>query len=148
MADLVAPVIERVKTQVATLESRVSGAADLQLLAARDIAPARTPAAYVITLGDDADTLSTATGVTRQRITETIGVVLAHRVAGDPTGDRVTRDLVGLRDDVRAALVGWQPTGADEPLEYKLSRALRMPGDVIALQCNFLARWQLRATHA
>lgn len=138
--------ITRLKATVPALHERVEGVADLAGLVGRKQLPPQTPAAWVLWLGEDAGPGTDMTGGTRQTVTEVIGVLLMHRVAGDSKGTQAQAELEALRVDVRSALVGWEPDPAADPIEYRRGRLIEVPQGTAFMQLDFTARWYLRAS--
>lgn len=145
--DLVDLVIHRLADQVPDL----AGAEDaLQLadLLERGILPQRFPHAFVLPVGDDAEPNLIATGAVRQRVTETIAVLLVHKHAGEKTGGRVRAALEPLKQAVRAALMGWVPDPDYTPFELVRARLVGLAGGAAFLQLDFRTAWHLRQTLA
>lgn len=136
--------IARLKANVPALHSRVEGVADLAGLIGRKQLPTLTPAAWVLFLGDDGGEATDMTGGMRQLVTETIGVLLIHRVAGDSKGTKAEVALDPLRIAVRDTLAGWEPDDAAEPIVYRRARLHDVSSGTVFLQLDFLARWHLR----
>lgn len=85
-------------------------------LAAIETAPA-TPAAYVFPIGDDAGPNRAGTGHS-QPVTTTVGVLLILRAVGNAQGGRARDVVTVMRDAINRELAGWQPEGADAPIDY------------------------------
>ncbi|PZU56094.1 MAG: hypothetical protein DI547_17285, partial [Sphingobium sp.] len=85
---------------VTALAGRIEPAARLSDMMARNQLPQVTPAAFVLPLGLRGGRADAAAGLFRQALTETLGVVLFVRSAGDATGARATEQLVPLRNAV------------------------------------------------
>lgn len=138
-------VIARLQAEIPVLGGRVDKAAALAALVARREMPRRVPASYVVWLGDDAGPVATATGVHRQEVTETIGVLLITRHAADPTGGEQLDDIEPLVDAAKMSLTGWQPPGADGALAYRRGRLTGPVGSgYLVAQLDFSAPSQLR----
>lgn len=140
---LVTDVIARLESQVPAL-IKVEGAAELSLLIDKGKLPPRTPAAFVLWLGEDAAPVATVTGVHRQQVTTVIGVVLVESVAGDATGARAYEEAAPLRDAVTDALAGWPPGTGFEPCAYRRGRFVGMPQGKLMIQVDVSTTWQLR----
>ncbi|WP_223723804.1 hypothetical protein [Pseudomonas aeruginosa] len=103
-------IIERLKDQVAVLES-VGGAADFAAIkAVRDF---RTPTAYVILAEETPMPRSSGApgAATRQMVQVRFGVVVATRNYRDNKGKNAMDDLRPVLGQVRDALIGWVPPG-------------------------------------
>lgn len=78
--------------------------------------PKATPAAFVISLGDDPGASAMADQII-QRVATTLGVVLVVRNLSDSKGVAAGEDMEALRAAVKAALLGWQPAPEYDPLQ-------------------------------
>lgn len=98
---------------------------------------ARQPAAYVIPLSEAAGPNMLAASVVRQRIAATCGVVLLVSSLRDARGQAAV-DLLGpLLDAVRSTLVGFQPTDAHDPMEFRRGRLIDISEGALAWQDEF-----------
>ena len=107
------PWIERLHPLVPTTVERVGGAADYTQ-AAQDTQNHST-GLWVIPLAEQAEPNALVTGV-RQRITGTVGVIIAVRQLRDATGRAALDALDPVRDAVRTRLVGWVPVAGHDPV--------------------------------
>lgn len=142
-----------VKERIADIEllaGRIGEAASLSDLMARNQAPQVTPAAFVLPLGLRGGRADAATGLFRQDIAETLGVVLFVRSAGDATGAKAGDRLRPLRNDVIRRIVGWAPPSDwledDTVGVFVLSRGqlLSMSAGMLTYQLDFSVDDQLR----
>lgn len=106
-----AAIRDRLRTLVTDLVS-VEGAATLATLESF----AYTPAAYVLHSAESAGA-NTRVNAVAHRVTAQFSVLLAVRNLRDPKGDAAVDECEDLRSQVRAALVGWQPTPDSEQIE-------------------------------
>jgi hypothetical protein len=114
----------------------VAGAAEYAALQAPPLA-ARQPAAYVLPLSEEGGPNGLAAGPVRQRITATFGVVLMATSLRDARGEAAA-DLLGpLCDAIRSQLVGFQPTPAHDPIEFRRGRLLDITEGTLAWQDEF-----------
>lgn len=144
MTALVDQVATRLRDQVAALKS-VGLAAELARLVEKGVVPQRLPAAFVLPIGDDAAPNILAAGGHRQNVTETVGVILIDRVAGDATGGKTLGDIEPVRAAIRAAIAGWEPTAPGaEPFDYRRGRLHGVFGAVF-YQLDFSTTWLLEA---
>lgn len=90
--------------------------AELAQYAALTGLPKAMPAAYVLPVSDAAGPNLLVTNGVRQPLTTTLGVILFFEHRADAAGGAATLGLIQLRDQVRQALIGWQPDEAIEPL--------------------------------
>lgn len=110
----VSPFITRLAAQL-TGFTAIAGAADLD--AAIEALP-NAPAAYVLPLAETAEE-SALLGVTDQRITQDVGVVLVVSNLRDAAGSAAAAELAARRLAVRGALVGWVPDPVNgEPVQF------------------------------
>jgi hypothetical protein len=140
---------------VTALAGRIEPAARLSDMMARNQLPQVTPAAFVLPLGLRGGRADAAAGLFRQALTETVGVVLFVRSAGDATGARATEQLVPLRNAVIRRIVGWAPPsdwlaneqgGGETVGVFALSRGelLSMQAGMLTYQLDFALDDQLR----
>jgi hypothetical protein len=144
-APVVNAVIGRLSATVEELHQRVEDVVDLAELVKANILPKAMPAAWVLPIGEDAEPAADMAGGFRQRVAETVGVVLVHRVAGDATGKKSRLAVDLLADEVKTALIAWAPVDGIDPFEYRRARLLAMNAGAVFLQVDFLTRWYLRA---
>jgi hypothetical protein len=104
----IAPVVARLKAGATSLR-RVAGAAERA--AAEKDAGAPTPAAYVVLARETPKPHSGGAGAFRQPVIATFIVVLAVRnVRLGELGVQGNSELKTAIEEVRGALLGWQPT--------------------------------------
>lgn len=143
MIDLPGAVITRLRAQSASLLD-VDDAAALADLVARNVVPPRVPAAWVLPLVAAAEPAAYATGVTDQRVTETVAVVLAVSASGDKTGGRAAGDIGALVRETVGVLHGWQPDPDADPLELRRWSLLDIRGGRLFAQVDLTTRTHLR----
>lgn len=114
-ADLVSSLIARLQSAVPEL-LLVAGAAGFA--AASESNPPATPAAYVFITGESGGEGSFDTP-TLQRLDQVVAVVLVLRHAGAAAGAGAATDMASLSDAARAALRGFVPSPAHEPLRLQ-----------------------------
>lgn len=141
--DLVAAVTDRLKLQVADLQDRVEGAAELAALVQQNKLPQRTPAAFVLPLAQDGGPNDAATGGHRQRVLETVGVVVVVRHAGDATGRKQIAEFVPVLNAVRDSLAGWLPDASYDVFEFLRGRLVGLAGGAALQQLDFRTAWWL-----
>ena len=81
------------------------------------------PGAFVFLVEERAEP-NRLIGGFRQKRTARISVVLIAKGANDPTGEKVRRDMAGIRRQVRRALVGWSPISSADPIAFSGGRLL------------------------
>lgn len=84
----------------------------LELATATDHEPARPVECYVIPVSERPINTPRTTGLARQEVAVTVGILLGIRSLNDTTGSRSRDRLKPVRDAVRNALYGWTPEGA------------------------------------
>lgn len=92
----------------------VAGAAEFSALTGE---PLSTPAAYVLTEGEESAENARMTGSIIQRTEADIAVVIVTRNVSDGNGGAASDDIEELKQAVRDALVGFEPADA-EPMEH------------------------------
>lgn len=140
---MIAAVIDRLRRAVPELRL-VEGAVEYAALKAPPPA-ARRPAAYVMPLGAEPGGNQLATGI-RQRVQETVGVVILTGNLRDARGGAAVEDLEHLFRVVRAMLVGWVPEPGYEAMQLGPARLLDFEAGVVAWQESFTTAYQQRAT--
>jgi hypothetical protein len=106
--------------------------------AALDAPPpaARLPAAYILPLGSQPGASGLVNRV-RQRVVETIGVVILAGNLRDARGGAAAADIVALRDAVRTALLGWTPAAGWEQAQLAGGQLIGIDEGVLAWQERF-----------
>ena len=74
---------------------------------------------------------NTLVGAVRQRLAETVDIVIAVGGLKDSRGRQAATTLDGVRDDVRAALLGWPPTPEREPFEIAAGGLIALRDGVV-----------------
>lgn len=137
-----APIVERLRASCASLRA-VDGAAEFAAVAGR---VTTHPAAWVIPLGESAGENRFSAGfATAQRVDTTFGVVLVVGDVSDQQGAAATELLTAIRREVQAALLGWMPAEATQPLVYAGGDALRFEAGLIWWQDEYTTAWEARA---
>lgn len=140
-----APIIERLRDQVADLQS-VDGAAELAAVLKAGTQIHARPRAFVVPLGLRGLEVASFAGTYVQEIEVTFGVYLVFNATSDPTGARTLPDVGAIQTAVIAALCGWTPEGSEVAGDFRLARAQLAdlkPGQV-AYALEFTAKDQLR----
>lgn len=141
---LIADVIARLESEVASLALRVQGAAEFSDLIGRGALSQVTPCAFVIPVGLQPGAADAATGLFRQTYDEVVGVVIVVEAAGDATGGAALADIDALIWAVIPALGGWAP--GDQVGVFRLSRGalVSLTGGTVIYQLDFAIQDQLR----
>lgn len=139
---MIAEVINRLKTQVPDLGNRVEGALSLADMLASGRLP-ETTNAIVLPAGIAGGQADAASGLFRQHISETVGVLLLARVH-DQTGRRALQEMRPLIFAVVEAIAGW--AAGDELGVFQLKRAgiVSMANGNLIYQIEFTISDQLR----
>lgn len=137
---LIDEVIAHLKTSVAALK-KVAGAVDFAS-AGMDL-KTNLPAAYVLPLAEKADPNQLADGVL-QKVGARFGVVIAVSNLRDARGEQAHSGLDPLRSAVIAALLGWAPSDAHDPVEFVSGRILNFADGVLWWQDEFTTAYLLR----
>jgi hypothetical protein len=140
---MIAEVIARLQTTVMPPLKLVQGAVEYAALTAPPPA-ARQPAAYVMPLGGTPGP-NTLAGHIRQRMQESIGVVILLGNLRDVRGDAAMDAIEPVYRAVRAALVGFVPDPAYEAFLLGPARLLDFADGVIAWQESFSTAYQQRS---
>ncbi|WP_425417328.1 phage tail terminator protein [Oricola indica] len=132
---VVSSVIARLK-ETGSPFALVEGAVDL---AAVDTRPPATPAAYVLAAEEASAENTRATGPVLQRMEADIAVViitdnLTDRVMGEAAGD-----IEDLKAWVRGKLIGFEPDGADEPMEHVSGQIVKARSGTVWFDDRFAA---------
>ncbi len=104
---------------------------------------ARQPAAYVMPLGGRPGSNNLAIG-SRQRVQETVGVVLLLGNVRDDRGEAAAAGIEPVYRAVRAALVGWVPEPGYEAMLLGPAGLLDVTDGVVAWQESFTTAYQQR----
>lgn len=89
----------------------------------------QSPAAFVVPVSDRPGKNAQDIGPALQKVSRTIGVVIALKSVNDPTGKRGSELLESTRESVRKALFGWSPSTAYSQFELG-------PSDMITMNNN------------
>lgn len=142
--DLAGLIADRLRGQVPALIT-VGGAVDFAELIDRGQRPQRLPAAFVLSLGDDAaqgDLMGTEDWL--QQIEERVAVVLVHQDRGDSRGEKARVKLVPLAALIRAEIAGWHPSPLHGPCHYLRSRLHGLTAGAVWQQLDFQCRSELQ----
>lgn len=142
-----AAVSTRIGALVPELSGRTLHAGDFADLVDKNRLPQVTPAAYVLPGGMTGGQAQIMAGVTIQDFSETVMVVLAVRVAGDPLHAAAIDTAGPLVTAVIRAVVGWAPDD-EVPGVFILGRAelVGAKDGLLIFQIEFNLMDQLRIT--
>ncbi len=137
-------IISRLIAQVSEFEARVEGAAELTALIKSGKAPNRSPSGYVLPTGLVAQPADTATGIHRQELTESYGIVIVQTIPNDKHGRKGLPKINALRDKIIANLAGWSPSGSFDVLSLTRAKLQGLNAGTITYQVDFSTKDQLR----
>ena len=138
---MLAEIEERLKAEAPSLKS-VQGAVEFAAIKANP-PKNRQPAAYVLPLRERPGPNRVAVNAVRQRNAVQFAVVLALGNLKDRRGGTASKAIKAVRDEVRAALVGWQPTADMEMVEYAGGGAVDFRDGVVWWQDDFTTSEQI-----
>lgn len=144
--DLAGAVAARLTEQVEGLKS-IETAAELSALIEAGRLPTRTPAAYVLPLGEDAEASATYANRLSQRVNETIGVVLVVNSRDRVAGSRALGDIQPLKASVQTALIGWKPEHFETAMQMDRSRMFDMSAGYLFYQLDFTSGRHIRVNN-
>lgn len=114
------------------------------LLALTGAVPASYPAAYVLPLADSA-TPSRLHGVHSQMVTARFGVEIMVKHAGQAaSGGPAGEALEAVRNEIRAALMGWCPGPEFEPVTYVSGRLVNFEAGLAVWREEYSTRFEQR----
>lgn len=126
------------------LQKRVKGAADLSDLIKKGALPPGLPAAYVIPLGLRDRGAEVVTGMFRQMLDDTVGVVLVARAAGDATGANAFPTIQTLIRFTINRIAGWQAPDAHDVFRVARGQFAGLSAGAVFWQLDFATQTQLR----
>lgn len=136
----------RIEALVPALANRIGNAGQFAQLVERNQMPNQAVSAFVLpgTLqGGNADL---SVGLFRQAFQESVIVVLATRVANDPTGAKAADEITPLVRDVITAVCGWGPDDAPGAFVLGAGELVGTQSGTLVYQLDFLLSDQLRIT--
>ncbi|MEL7113982.1 MAG: hypothetical protein AAGP08_00075 [Pseudomonadota bacterium] len=139
---MLASVEARLEAEVEDFHGRVSPARDFFALIARKDLPQHDLVAYVIPVGLQGGATDAASGLFRQEVTETVGVITMLQNRG--RGAKALLRLPNLIDDVTRAIAGWGPDTAPGVFSLRRGALLRSDNSLVAYQLDFSIQDQLR----
>ncbi len=139
-------VTARIEEKVPCLVGRTLHAGDFADLVDKNRMPQVTPAAYVLPGGYTGGTVQAMTGQFVQDLSETVIVIVAVRVAGDPLHSAAVAQASPIVRQVIDGVAGWGPD--DAPGVFALSRGelVGAKDGLLIFQIDFTLMDQLRIT--
>ena len=128
--------------RLAEWRERLKSETDLEVKRVADLASARgehrRDTAYVMYSSDDASpNESGVTGAVRQLHTVGVDVVYAVTNRRSASGDEAVEEIERVREQVLAALVGWEPPSGDSEIVYRRGRVLSFTTGTLWWQDSF-----------
>jgi hypothetical protein len=136
----------RIEARVPALAGKMGNAGQFSQLVERNQMPQHTSAGFVLPGGLQGGSVNAISGLFVQGFAETVIVVLASRVANDPTGERATDELTPLVRNVIEAVCGWGPADAPGIFTLGSGELVGTEAGTLVYQLNFLLSDQLRIT--
>ena len=107
-------------------------------------APAALPAAYVF-VGEEGSAENERLNGVLQRTEVDLKVVIITGNVSDASGGAAAADLEALKAAVRTALLGWQPTGADDIITSVGGELVRARDGLVWWEMTFATAFYLEA---
>lgn len=132
---------ERIKGHVTGIKSVLDGTA---LAALNQSTTLIYPSAFVFTAGESGVDDNGLVGSTGQRRVQWIAIVIAVRNVRNPSGGEIRADMEALRNQIDAALFGWQPTEAHEPMFFRRGAMMELKDATLWWQDEYQTAFQRR----
>lgn len=142
----VGEVRQRIEAKVPALAGKMGNAGEFAQLVERNQMPQHRVAGFVLPGSLQGGAASAMTGSFNQHFSETVIVVLASRVANDPTGARAADEISPLVGDVIAAVCGWGPDDAPGIFALASGELVGTQAGTLIYQIDFALDDQLRIT--
>ncbi|GIX17701.1 MAG: hypothetical protein KatS3mg119_1887 [Rhodothalassiaceae bacterium] len=104
--------------------------------------PARTPAVYVYPLAEDSEPPAALGPVIQRAVVRIASEIIVTAARSPRRGEGAADELEAVRGELMAALAGWQPAWADEPLEHRQGRLVQLE----AGWASWRDEWETRVT--
>ena len=137
----------RLEARIPELAGRVYNAGDFARLMKEGILPPVPVSAHVLPLGLQGGAGDAISGLFRQSLDETVGVVLTLKTT-DPSGARVLASIDALIRQTIDCLAGWGPAEAIGVFHLARGTLLSVVGGAISYQLDFTLPDQLRIPDA
>lgn len=125
--NLVAEIADRLKAECGASFRLIGMAGELAAVKER---PTALPALYVYAIEDAAEENQRLNGHL-QRVEADVGVLMVVSNLSDPKGGAAAGDIETLKTKTRAALAGWQPPSAEEPLGLVGGKLVKAAGGAV-----------------
>lgn len=136
----------RIEARVPALAGRMFNAGQFSQLVERNQMPSQAKAAFVLPGALQGGNADLSVGLFRQAFQESVIVVLATRVANDPTGEKAADEITPLVRDVITAVCGWGPDDAPGAFVLGSGELVGTQSGTLVYQIDFLLSDQLRIT--
>lgn len=142
MVDLVS-IVDRLKDRAGCLR-KVGLAGDLHAVLEGKLPDPSGVSAFVLIGEERGGQAAISSGAYIQPVQNSIAVVLTFREISNRAGDKLVDEVEGAKSEVKAALVGWMPTGANGALKLVQGAVLSFKPGLFAWGYQFAASTQLR----
>lgn len=105
----------------------------------------QSPAAFVLPLRDVAQPNRYSAGAHAQQVASEFGVLIGVRNLAASNYGRAIDELKEAREAAFGALVGWQPDGADDAIEFRRGSLRGLSNGVLWWLDEFGTSWDLTA---
>lgn len=134
----------RIEGKVPALAGKVGNAGTFAQLVERNQMPQHSVAAFVLPGGLQGGAVGAVSGFFKQSFAENVIVVLAARVANDPTGERATDEITPLVRAVIEGVCGWGPDDAPGVFTLGSGELVGVQASTLIYQLDFTLDDQLR----
>ena len=142
---IISEVITRIKTQTdSTMLRTLGGALDYAKLKSIP----ETPCAFIMPVHETAKNNAVAVGTVRQAVNEQFGVILGLSANHESDGQQAENEIRSVRNAIKAALHGWQPTPNYNPITFVQGDLLDFTDGVVWWQDIYATACQWRAQEA
>ncbi|KQO53072.1 Gp37 family protein [Methylobacterium sp. Leaf85] len=131
---MIQEIIDRLTAEASPPFSIVEGSAELASLGTAQ--PNALPAAYVF-ISEEAAADNERVNAVLQRMEVDVSVVVITGNVSDAQGAAASVEIESLKKVVRAALIGWQPEGADDVLTNVGGRLVRARDGLVWWELTF-----------
>lgn len=136
----------RIEAKVPALGGKIGNAGSFAQLVERNAMPQHSLAGFVLPGGLQGGQASAMTGSFNQFFAETVIIVLAAKVANDPTGERATDEITPLVRAVIEGVCGWGPDDAPGVFTLGNGELVGVQAGTLIYQIDFILDDQLRIT--
>lgn len=135
------PIIAALRTRTAaTFANRVAGAAEYKPLP--ESAALSVPCAFVVPLDDTPEKNQSMNSI-RQLLDDSFAVIVAVSNVADERGQGAVRSIHAIRAALWSALLGWQPSGRHDGIEYQGGQLISLDRARLWYQFEFSAAMEI-----